>query len=311
MRFRALRRALAGAVLSSTLGHHASAQSHAEPDTGPRVEASGSELSFSLGARLERGDTRSGVLGFAALNVPLDRFARVPPSDGLAFAVPAEVAEKTPPVAADALQPASVTPSDAEEPAPLLAAPELSRLARDAVAAALRANGAALQKQDLERIASRARLSAALPELRVRGQRSDDESLRLTPSTEDPYRYSVAGGRDWLLEAQLTFRLGRLVFADEELAVERLRLERERGAARTAAHVLARLLDWHRSLSLARGSELKPEAAQKLALDALAAEVELDVLTAGWFGERAARYRESGARVAAALPPQKAPQGAE
>jgi hypothetical protein len=302
MRFGALRRAFALAIVSSTLGHHALAQSPAEPDTVPWVEAPNRELSLSLGARVERGETHSGLLGFAALSVPLDRFVGAPQlSEATDKAAELPAVESGAPLA----------PPESVELAPLLAAAELSRLAQEVVAAALRADGARVRQQELDRIASRARLSAALPELRVRGQRSDDESLRLTPSTDDPYRYSVAGGRDWLLEAQLTFRLGRLVFADEELPIERLRIERERGAARTAAHVLARLLDWHRALSLAGDTALSPAAAQKLALDALEAEVELDVLTGGWFGERAARHHEPPARTADAPPPQKAPDRRE
>lgn len=299
MRFGALRRALAAAIVSFTPAQHAVAQPPVQPGGEPWAEASNRELSLSLGARLERGDTHSGVLGFAALSVPLDRF--------LDAGVPAPLERAA--EASGAPRHASVATPEGVELAPLIAAAELSRLARGAVVAALRANGARVRQQELDRIASRARLSAALPELRVRGQRSDDESLRLTPSTEDPYRYSVAGGRDWLLEAQLTFRLGRLVFADEELAVERLRLERERNAARTAAHVLVRLLDWHRALSLARDAALAPEAAQKLVLDAVEAEVELDVLTGGWFGERAAPYHRPPA--AAAPLPQKAPDTPE
>ena len=298
MRFGALRRAFALAIVSSGFDHPAFAEPPAEPETEPWVEASNRELSLSLGARVERGDTRSGVLGFATLSVPFDRLAAPRLSDS-----PEQAA--VPPAVAP------VTPSENVELAPLISAAELSRLAREAVFVALRANGARVRQQELDRVASRARLSAALPELRLRGQRSDDESLRLTPSTEDPYRYSVAGGRDWLLEAQLTFRLGRLVFADEELPIERLRIERERNAARTAAHVLARLLDWHRALSLARDPALTPEATHKLALDALEAEVELDVLTGGWFGERAAPYHAPPPRAAATPPLQKAPDAPE
>lgn len=282
----ALRRVLGCSLGAFAWCHTALAQAPGEAEVTSRIEPSTGELSLSVGARLDRGDTRSGVLGFAALNVPLERFVNAPRvvsppgSDAGADAPGTEGAE---PVSA---------PGAAESPRPFLSAAELSRLAREAVAASLRASGAPLRSEELERVASRARLSAALPELRVRGQRSDDESLRLTPSTEDPYRYSVSGGRDWLLEAQLTFRLSRLVFADEELAVERVRIERERTSARTAAHVVERVLRWHRALTLSRDAELSPEVRQKLALDALDAEVELDVLTGAWFGERTARYHE-------------------
>lgn len=285
---------LAWAACVFTWCQAAWAQPASEPEVTPAFETPGfepsaGELSFAIGARVDRGDTRSGVLGFAALNVPLDRFVSAPRIES-----GAEKSAMEADVPALASEPAAVAPAAV---VPLLSATELSRLAREAVAAAQRASGAPLQREQLERLASRARLSAALPELRVRGQRSDDESLRLTPSTEDPYRYSVAGGRDWLLEAQLTFRLSRLVFADEELALERLRLERERTSARAAAYVVERVLAWHHALTLSRDAELTPEARQKLELAALEAEVELDVLTGAWFGERSARHRAPAPRA--------------
>lgn len=301
MRIGCFYRVLAGPIGAFSWCHSAWAQPPADSDSASWLEPSGGELSLSIGARLDRGDTRSGVLGFAALNVPLDRFANAPRS--LSAPEPnaeAPVGPVTPP-ASDAEAAAS------ELASPLLSSADLSRLARDAVGAALRASGAPLRREELDRIASRARLSALLPELRVRGQRSDDESLRLTPSTEDPYRYSVSGGRDWLLEAQLTFRLSRVVFADEELALERLRIERERASARTAALVVERVLAWHRAFTLSRDTELTPEVRQKLAFEALEAEVELDVLTGAWFGERTARYREP---PPAPAPPATEPQPA-
>jgi hypothetical protein len=306
-------RGLAWAAWVSTWSHAALAQPASEPEATPAfhtpgLERSAGEVSFSIGARVDRGDTRSGVLGFAALNVPLERFVNAPRIEG----APDKSAAAAD-VPAPASEPAVAAPAAV---APLLSASELSLLAREAVAAAQRASGAPLQREQLERLASRARLSAALPELRVRGQRSDDESLRLTPSTEDPYRYSVAGGRDWLLEAQLTFRLSRLVFADEELALERLRIERERTSARSAAFVVERVLAWHHALTLSRDPELTPEARQRLELTALEAEVELDVHTGGWFGERTARHRAPAPRVEAppasnTRTPSKPPEGPE
>jgi hypothetical protein len=139
-------------------------------------------------------------------------------------------------------------------------------------------------------VASRARLSAALPELRLRAARSRDESLRLAPTAEDPYRFTLAGGNGLLLEGQATFRLNRLLFADEELAVERLRIERERGSERRQARVTARVLAWHRAVSRER-SAASAEERGRAELLRVEAEVELDVLTGGWFGPRVAAAR--------------------
>jgi hypothetical protein len=297
-------------ALSLAFGRSALAQPNTEApiEGGAVAEPPKGELSLAVGARVERGLTRTGLLGFAALSVPLERLAQAP---RLTPAVAPEVApgsEAKPAHAPTANEQPSIgsQSSATEHVSPLIPAPELARLSREAVGAALRANGTLSRNTELDRMASRARTSAALPELKLRGQRSDDESLRLTPSTEDPYRYSVAGGRDWLLEAQLTFRLTRLVFADEELPIERLRVERERNAARTAARVVERLFDWHRALSLLRASELEPEARLALELKALEAEVELDVLTGGYFGSKAMHYRAPEARHPETPPPSSA-----
>ena len=129
------------------------------------------------------------------------------------------------------------------------------------------------------------------PELRFRVLRSNDESLRLSPTLEDPERYTHDGGNDFLLEASATFKLNRLVFADEELSVERLELERERATERLSEHVLERLFDWHRALSGLTSGEPEPKRRGLLELERLEAEIELDVLTGGWFAEVAQKFR--------------------
>jgi len=54
----------------------------------------------------------------------------------------------------------------------------------------------------------------------------EDESGRLTLSEVDPGRYTQAGTATNWLEARVTFRLDRLLFADEEVSLERLRADR-------------------------------------------------------------------------------------
>jgi hypothetical protein len=114
--------------------------------------------------------------------------------------------------------------------------------------------------------------------------------MRLAPTLEDPEHYTLDGGDNLVLEGSATFRLNRLVFADEEIAVKRLELEQERNTERLTARVLERLFAWHRAWSGLGGAE--PEARLELELLLVQAEVELDVLTGGWFAERARRFRE-------------------
>lgn len=249
----------------------------------PVLPQSAEETTLSVGLRAEASPVRREVAGFVGLSVPLERLAAprrlvAPPE------VPAVEAGSGPPPAAP--PDAQRGESAADGPAPKgLDTRALSLLARGALAAARRAERAPHRERALHGLAVRARLSALLPEVRFRVARTRDESLRLTPTTDDPYRFTLAGGDALVLEGAATFRLSNLVFADDELAVERVRIERERNAERRIARVLERVLAWHSALvrlaSLEEGAERI-----RLTLELEAAAVELDVLTGGWFGAR-------------------------
>lgn len=257
------------------LGAHA----RAEPPVAPaQREALGrrGDASVSVGVLAERRAERSELAGFVGVTVPLERFAAPRRIDSL------DDSDEEPP-------PADAGVTDATEPsvavAPALTSELFERLARDTVVAAENAHHAALRERDLDGAGARARWSALLPEVRVRAARSRDDSLHLQPTLDDPYRYSTIGGDGLLMEAQLTFRLNRLVFADEEVALERLRIARERSAEDRTDRLLARLARWHRALS--RERSLSDDAARAAArLERLDAEMQLDVLTGGWFGDR-------------------------
>jgi hypothetical protein len=254
--------------------------------------SAGGDLSVSVTARAERSELGSGFSGFVALAVPFDRLA-APRKLGTAAAdrePSATEAEAVP-------EPPAERANDERDPAPALPAPLLARLARDAVAAALRAHDVPLRRSELEGLKTRARWSATLPELRLRVLRSNDESLRLTPTLEDPERYTHDGGTDFLLEASATWKLNRLVFADEEIAVERLAVERDKNAERLSREVVARLFEWHRALSELGARDLSPKRRSLAELERLEAEVELDVLTGGYFAEVARRFPPPAAPV--------------
>jgi hypothetical protein len=264
------------------------------PEGDPLIvsEATG-ETELSLGIRSEAGVAHREVTGFMALSVPFERLA-VP-------RVASVEASPSPPAPLPPEKlPAEVGPPSAR--AHPLDARALAVLARGALGAARRAERAPERERTLDALASRARLSSLLPEVRLRAARTRDESLRLTPTTDDPYRFTLAGGDALVLEGAATFRLSRLLFADEELAVDRLRLERERNLERRATRVLERLLAWHAAVvRLASGVE--DIDLERVSLELDAAAVELDVLTDGWFQARVARLGVLPDRTRAPSPP--------
>ena len=137
----------------------------------------------------------------------------------------------------------------------------------------------------LASLAGRARSSAALPELGLRTMHSKGQTLRLTPTSDDPYRYTQAGTSDLLFEARLTWHLDRLLFADEEVSIERLHSERDAAERRLVDRVLELLGHWLHGHRLAPDPLADPEVREAAELEEIAALLELDVLTAGWFSQ--------------------------
>jgi len=270
------------------------------PLPGAVPEPGGRDVELTLGVRAERTPVRSDTAGFVALAVPLERLAA--PRRAVANAAAPPPAESTPDTAAAEAPPEGAKAEPAPPPAvALLHAPALSRLARGAVAAALLRERTAERESALSSLSARSRWSALLPEVRVRAARTRDEALRLQPTTEDPYRFTHDGGDAMVFEGAATFRLARLVFADDELAVERLRLERERAVERLTARVLERLFAWH--LASSRLAEADDDQRLRLELERLAAEAELDVLTGGWFGARLVELGLAGPGARSDSPP--------
>jgi hypothetical protein len=85
-------------------------------------------------------------------------------------------------------------------------------------------------------------------------------------------------------EAQATWTLDRLVFADDEIAIERLRQQAQRARGQRALEALKLLFRWQ----TARVKLERPEHAAdiSLQLSMIQAEIELDVLTRGWFSRQ-------------------------
>lgn len=261
--------------------------------------------SFNLGFAFEwhrtnLGERRSGMV-FLAL--PLDRLGR-PRVPRFALAPPPGLREGPrvePPPAPTPVAPAP-TPAPAK-PAPPRPPLVDSALARRLVRAALQVRGAFRAEDRLDGLVSRSRVSSALPELTLRAVRSTDESLRLSPSGTVVNDYTQTGGAGLLLEARATWKLDRLVFADEELRVERLRAQREQMSERLTASVLKHLAGWYRARARLLDPELTPEERLRLEVEQLEAEAALDVLTDGFFGSERAREAGSAAPGPGLSPP--------
>ena len=277
---------------------------YAERASGePGSESSGVLVSLRAGVENSSLGERN-VLGMLTLNVPLERFAAQraksrTQADPAPEPVQAEPAPDEAPAVEDEQEAERPEAVADEEPAFLLT----HELVRGALARAFALAGHARARLRLDGMAARARASAALPELRVRGARGTDESLRLSPTLDDPYRYTRAGGTNLLFEARATWKLDRLLFADEELGVERLRGERARARTELAERVLKTLFAWQRADLNARDRSARPEKRALSRLLAFEAELTLDVLTAGWFSEtrRLARAEAARARRVPAL----------
>jgi hypothetical protein len=136
-------------------------------------------------------------------------------------------------------------------------------------------------------LGTRSRVSAALPVLRLRAGRGIDESLRYSPTTDDPDRWLASGGADLSYEAQATWTLDRLVFADDEVAIERLRLQARQARAQRVLRALEVLFRWQAARVQLSDPSREPDAELQLAL--IQAEIELDVLTRGWFSRQLQR----------------------
>lgn len=238
--------------------------------------------SLTIGARAAYAVTLDGrreLLGLVSLTVPLDRIAAP------------RIAEGTPKKAKSVdREPVEVpAPAPAPPPPPQIPKPKLilcARLVNLTLDAAYRTAGRGRAHARYASLAARSRASAALPELRVRASRSTDESLRLTPSSSDPYRYTQAGGVTLSFEGQATWRLDRLVFADEEISIEHLAQNRSRADSALTEQVLRTLFAWQRARVAAARDDIDPEAQLEAQLKALEAELRLDVLTGGWFSAR-------------------------
>ena len=107
-----------------------------------------------------------------------------------------------------------------------------------------RAGGAPRQgRVEGARVGALARAAAARDAAR-------DQTQALSPTEYDPGRVTASGGASFWLEARATWRLDRLVFADDEVALERVRDERAAARQKLVDRVLDLLFAWQRALAV-------------------------------------------------------------
>ncbi len=158
-----------------------------------------------------------------------------------------------------------------------------SRDARAAVRAAIRTTGVAGNVEKLGKLATRARWSAALPQVRLRVTRLVDESESLAPTSYDANRTTSSGGASLWLEARASWQLDRALFATEEVRIAKLRQQLSADRSRLSERVLDLLFSWQSALV----DLLDPAISQAKCRVAWVQEqrlaAELDLLTGGWF----------------------------
>jgi hypothetical protein len=245
-------------------------------------EVDGEDLLLRAGQRASpraSGSTAVSLVGFARENevgglvvlaLPFDRFARG--NTRTTSVVRSEVAIP------------AVNITNEAAPFELALSP---RLARSCVNAAWTAAGLGADDSRIDAIVSRARVSALLPEARLRAIRYDSASLysSLDPLGTPTYFRDTTGG-NLGLEARLTWRFDRLIYADDEPSLERIRLDQRDARSRIAAKALELLFHWQRAtldLKTLPPAQVGTRDEADVVLRIMEAEAALDVITNGWF----------------------------
>lgn len=150
------------------------------------------------------------------------------------------------------------------------------------ILAAWAAAGIGESDDRLSSLATRARISSLLPEARVRLLRTD--AARATYEVSDDGTVPLGTqqvGYTW--EGRLTWRLDRLLFAEEELGIERLRNEHRESRDKLRHRVLEAYFLYRRADADLRVAIEGSREAWESKLKLEEAVVTLDALTAGYF----------------------------
>jgi hypothetical protein len=284
--------------------------------------ASAFEVAFS--GVVERSSTNSRIEVFATLTLPLDEWVQVTPevvrwvSADPTYASAWDRAERGEDLAAAAegtelqwlIEPPWADSSGSEPypsgfagvlmepgkdgeqasqapPSPVrvtkVAPPKLDRLFLEALMAACSSEFRDARSH-LDDLASRARLSAWLPELQLKGGRNTDQTLRLTPTETEPDRYQAVGGDGVRYEGQVRWTFSQLVFARDELAVARLRGALDVERRKRQQQAIEALSKWLAAWTILASTGVEETQLLEAWVSESALRAELDWLSQGWFG---------------------------
>ena len=159
----------------------------------------------------------------------------------------------------------------------------LGDIAQRAARIAVKTAGLPESDTQIETMATRARASALLPEVRVmaKGASAGPRDYISDTGTVATSYY----GPSYSVEASLTFHLERLAYSGQEARLERLRLERFEARSRITQRVIDEIARWSKATSEERDSPEGTEQRAEATARRVAAQMALDVWTAGWFSE--------------------------
>ena len=166
----------------------------------------------------------------------------------------------------------------------------LGDIAQRAARIAVKTSGLTESDIEIERMATRARASALLPEVRVMAKgisAGPRDYISDTGSVATSYY-----GPSYSVEASMTFHLERLAYSGQEARLERLRLERVEARTRITQKVIDEIARWSKATAEERDSPDGTDQHAEATARRVAAQMALDVWTAGWFSE----YLEGKAR---------------
>jgi len=173
----------------------------------------------------------------------------------------------------------AVTP--VAQPAQSVSLVPLGDIAQRAAREAIRAAGLDATDAEVDRMQSRARASALLPELRVRAQGTSAGTRDYV--TDSGALETSYFGPSYLIEGSLVFHLDRLAYSGQEARLERLRLERIEARARISQRVIDEIARWSKATAEERESPEGTDARADATARRVAAQMALDVWTSGWF----------------------------
>jgi hypothetical protein len=158
----------------------------------------------------------------------------------------------------------------------------LGEIGQRAAREALHVAGLAETDADVDRMATRARSSALLPEVRVRGLATAANARDYVSGSSGDVSTTFYPPSA-LIEGSLTFHFDRLAYSGQEPRLERLRLERIEARAKLTHRVIDDLTKWSHACFDERDSPEGADSRVDAAARRAAAAMALDVWTGGWF----------------------------